>query len=585
MDVVGVDFGTTNVRISAWDSDQDLPPQPQVIGLGADGATTMPAVVALRRLPGGEVSVTVGEEADSEIDEANKTLVIRNIKRHALSNDRYVNRHLEVRTAQQASPRWPPTWWNPEKRCVQVWGQEFPVWDLIRNILAEALRRAGVGEGFEWRAGCPVHAGLDYRRELTRVLTQLTGSGSMNWVVEEPILFLILLDKLGSLSDSRIDGSFLVYDFGGGSFDCALVEFQEDDSPMIVYGADGHPLLGGSDVDDMLTEKLGYRGQPDLMRKAKERLSPDTPSETLADGTVLSYNDLESTLVDGGFVEQSLNSIRDAYMGAKVLWKRREGEDDPPVGEVISRDSKTGAEQFVWQLTLSDLTKDVDEIILFGGPTRAPHFRENLSSRFGDRKIKNASEMLPELPGLADLELVGVSMGACYSYEDSYSPLYVNRLPARVTLENLYSGDKVEYEPFDHLTPNFNPFELFRSQEMPPQPALVRFKTFGETIQLTVTLPNGVVESQTFVDKRVNARLIRHTLQLVIDRLGRVGVIQSSEKAGPKKFTVLEDTPWQTGRQRDALQRLFEQQRVYATRRREKGLFYATQLPWEYPTP
>ena len=35
MRVVGIDFGTSNVRISTWDSDQDLPPEPKLIGLSA----------------------------------------------------------------------------------------------------------------------------------------------------------------------------------------------------------------------------------------------------------------------------------------------------------------------------------------------------------------------------------------------------------------------------------------------------------------------------------------------------------------------------------------------------------------------
>ena len=73
MRVVGIDFGTSNVRISTWDSDQDLLPEPKLIGhqpattisqVGDPDTTTMPAVVALRREQDGEVTVIVGEEAD-----------------------------------------------------------------------------------------------------------------------------------------------------------------------------------------------------------------------------------------------------------------------------------------------------------------------------------------------------------------------------------------------------------------------------------------------------------------------------------------------------------------------------------------
>ena len=83
MQVIGVDFGTTNVRIATWDSEQDLPPEPKLIGAGA--TTVMPAVVALRREAGGKVSIIAGEEAASGTGGPDDTVVIPNIKRLALS--------------------------------------------------------------------------------------------------------------------------------------------------------------------------------------------------------------------------------------------------------------------------------------------------------------------------------------------------------------------------------------------------------------------------------------------------------------------------------------------------------------------
>ena len=585
MIVVGVDFGTTNVRIATWESDGDLPPDPIAIGSGSDGTTAMPAVVALRRQPGGDISVIVGEEADSEIDDPNDTVVIRNIKRYALSNDAYVSRYLEVANVYEKTPKWPPTWWNPQEHCVEVWGRRFPVWDLIGSILAEAFRRADVGEAFEWRAGCPVHAGFDYRRELTRALCQVTGNGNIDWIVQEPILFMTLAYRLGGLDNARIEGSYLVYDFGGGSFDCALVEIAGD-GEMTVYGADGHPLLGGADIDQVLTDRLSYRGQTDLLRKAKERLSPTNPSETLADGTAVTIRDLESTLAYGEFVEQSLNSMRDAYMVAKVVWKRYGGEDDPPIGPMLTR---SGPTSFVWELSLDDLARDVDGIILFGGPTKSSYFRQRLSAQFGEQKIKDASELLH---GVSESELVGVSMGACYSYQDSYSPLYVNRLPVRVVLENLQSGDRVEYEPFESFTQPIGRFDPFVSAPLSVQPALVDRGMFGETIRLTISRTDGSVQAQTSIDEIIDTRLIGYTLKLVIDRYGRVGVEQTHVRTTgdryrmpTKRFMIFSDTPWQTGLQRRALQRLFEQESEFQRRHDERTSSHINRRPWDYPLP
>ena len=93
MQVVGVDFGTTNVRIATWDSDQpDLPPQPHLIGDG--DSYNMPAAVAFQRQPGGEVTPVVGQDADV-LRDGPDTVVVRNIKRWALSDDPFVSWHLE----------------------------------------------------------------------------------------------------------------------------------------------------------------------------------------------------------------------------------------------------------------------------------------------------------------------------------------------------------------------------------------------------------------------------------------------------------------------------------------------------------
>ncbi len=589
MQVVGVDFGTTNIRISTWDSEQNESPRPRDIGTGPI-ETAMPAVVALRRQPGGEVEVIIGEEADSLRDVPNQIEVIRNIKRYALSGDSYVNWHLEVRNAQEESPGWPKSSWNSAEGSFRVWDGTFPVWDLIQHILAEALRRAGIEGEYEWRAGCPVHANLEYRKELASALSRLTGKGNVHWIAEEPVLFLTLARRLGDLTE----GSYLVYDFGGGSFDCALVEVQGDE--MLVYGADGHPLLGGSDIDEGLEKRLDYDGQPDLFRQAKERLNVNNTSETLADGTVLTITDLEYVLRNHKFVPKSLSTLRDAYVGGKTLWKRGGGEDDPPVGEVINRDSQSGAVRFVWQLMWDDIVGDVDKIILVGGPTRSEHFYQELSKRLGADKIVTASEMLPTLQETPDLELVSISMGACYSYDGiganqqatplgSLVPMYANRLPASVTLENLETGDKVEYNAFDNLAPNSEPFGEFVSAALPAQPALVRSDRYPNTIEMTIVYPNGLVERRAPIDERIDERLIGYTLRLVIDRFGRVGVEQASEKTDPKGFVIWTDTPWQTEGQRKALQRLFEQQERYEQEQRRRGYANINRLPWNYPTP
>ncbi len=544
----------------------------------------MPAVIALRRQEDGEISFIVGEDADSLPDDPDNPdaplLVVRNIKRLAMSTDTYVNWHLEVRNAHEQTAQWPPQWWNAEKRCVQRWGKEFPVWELIGHILSEAFSRTSINGEFEWRAGCPVHANFEYRAGLSQTLSQLTGKGKLNWIIEEPILFLTLARRLGNLEE----GSYLVYDIGGGSFDCALIEFREGVERRVVYGADGHPLLGGSDIDEQLRKKLGYDGPLDLLRKAKENLTRQNPSVTLGNGTILTLDDVEEVLREGRFIEKTVMTMRDAYIGSKVLWKRSHEEDAPPIGEVIALNGEAGAQRFVWQLMWDDMAEDVDGIFLFGGPTNTAYVFETLSSRFGAHKLMTATDVLPTLTGTPDLELVGLSYGACYS-EDSYPPLYLNRLPMRVTLQNLQTGTAVEYEPFQNFASTFNPFSQFISEPLSQEIATTRSQLYPKTFELTITYPDGLISKQEFVDKYINSSLKAYTLRLVIDRYGRIGVEQESAISEPKRFLVIEEAPWQTEEQRQALQRLLEQQRQYEATQRQQARATVNRLPWQYPTP
>ena len=124
MQIVGVDFGTSNVRIATWDDESQLAPRSILIGKG-EGAATMPAVIAFQR----DAPPLVGEAADELTDGADAdTVVVRNIKRWALTSDLYVDSHLK-----EISKVTPPCWWNEETRCVKAFGEEFPVWDVIRQ--------------------------------------------------------------------------------------------------------------------------------------------------------------------------------------------------------------------------------------------------------------------------------------------------------------------------------------------------------------------------------------------------------------------------------------------------------------------
>ncbi len=552
MEIVGIDFGTTNVRISTWDPDDPNAglPQPRLIGRG--DTTVMPVVVALQRQAGGEVTVVVGEDADALEDEDN-TLVIRNIKRWALSGDSYVQWRLEI-----SQTGW-PTWWNPEMGCVEAWGEHFQVRDLIGDILREAVNRAGLQSPFEWRAGCPVQSGYDYRSMLSEVMAGLAGEGRVEWVVDEPVLFLAAAQRnIDPDSEFKLEGSFLVYDLGGGSFDCAIVEVRSD-GEMIVFGADGDPLLGGSNVDRELAASLEYEGPQNLLRLAKEQATPETPSVPVTGNLSLSWDDVQRELKSCNFIQRSLMAMRDAYITAStVVW-----------GSVVDEREDTGQVNFVWQRDYSDLARDLDGVIMFGGPTRSPFFAENLSRWFGDTKVIQARDLIG---GVADPELIGISMGACYFPSGDNFHQVPTRLPYRVALENTSTGrleDTVQYRPHQHFVDNFKPADQFESPWLPQE------RDNPQEYELTITDPDGVVLERQPVDGYLEPgnRQPATSLRLVIDRLGPVYVEKRSEGVGlpwTKRVTVVETPPWQSDEQRLMLDSLREREQRRGEERRQR---------------
>ena len=566
MEIVGIDFGTTNVRISTWDPDDPNAGLPQSRLIGRGDTTVMPVVVALQRQGEGDVSIVVGEDADA-LENTDDTLVIRNIKRWALSNDSYVKWRLEI-----SETGW-PVWWNPEQGCVEAWGQHFAVKELIGVMLREAVSRANLPERFEWRAGCPVQSGYDYRSMLAEALSEIAGQGRVEWVIDEPVLFLAAAQRnIDPDSQQRLQGAYLVYDLGGGSFDCALVDVR-DDGEMIVFGADGDPLLGGSNVDAELAASLQYEGPQNLLRLAKEQVTPENASVAVSGNVTLGWDDVEKELKACNFIQRSLMSMRDAYISALSVVG----------GSVTEPDEETGEVRFVWQRDYSDMARDLDGVIMFGGPTRSPFFKENLDRWFGNTRVMRAEELIG---GVADPELTGVSMGACYFPSGDNFHQVPTRLPYQVALENTSTGrdeDAVRYQPHQHFVESFKPAEQYES------PWLSQKRENPQEYELTITDPDGVVLERQSVDGFLEEgkRQPATGLRLVIDRLGPVYVEKRSEGVGlpwSKRVTVVENPPWQTEEQRERLETLRQRQRE-----RERGRAAQAQLQlesqYEHPEP
>ena len=555
--IVGIDFGTTNVRIAQWDVDSEQNPTSSLIGRG--GGITMPAVIAFRRQPGGNVTTDVGEDAD-QLPDGPDVQVIRNIKRWALGSDPYVHYQLEGRLDQQDDP-W-PTWWDPDSRSVRLWNKTVPVQEVIRLIVKEALIRANLdGDVTEWRAGCPVSSDLTYRKALIAALADVGCSGKIRWIAEEPVLLLALGAQIGSLQD----GAYLVYDLGGGSFDCAIAEISG--GHITVLSEEGLPTLGGMNVDDALKARLLYEGSDQILRVAKELVSSGSNTRApLPGGYTLTTQDVEIALEEGRFAEKTLFAALDAYKKAKLLWKRP--DEAPPIGESLGNKS-------VWSLNYEDMVRDIDKVLLVGGPTRSPYFRNQLDEVFGKEKIETTEELV-RAAGREDINeatLTALSHGACYMHDDQYVPITVDRIPATITLRVTDGSSGDRYEAFQKLGWG-NPM-MSTTPMTPHKGEWVAIPSLSDrsehkiySYSVSIDSPDGdslyaPISREMRLPSEGPTRPRVDRIRIILDCLGGVwGELEAGMSSPIRERVPIAQSPiWQTEIQREKMEHLYEEQK------------------------
>lgn len=572
--IVGIDFGTSNVRISQWDADSGE--NPSSCQIGSQSPFAMPTVIAFQRQPDGEVVTIYGDDADALDDRAPDVEVARNIKRWVLTSDAYVRQQVLLHLAQRGESQ--PKWWDFKTRTIRVWDDAVVVngEDAIKQILKQAISKSGLaGTVAEWRAGCPVDSDLAYRRALVSALDELGCEGRVEWITEEPLLLLALGRETGILSD----GYYLIYDLGGGSFDCAIVEVRGEQ--LAVLSNEGLPL-GGTDIDDKLIEGLGYDGPVQILRIAKEQLySDDGVTEIdLGGGQTVSRQDIDLALDGfiGNFVNETLRAVLNAYKRAQLL-----------IDESTSQEG--------WQASIDSVEGVIDRVLVVGGPTRMPYFTDRLTDIFGTENVVTADELTrsADRADILDPTLTMLSHGACYMQGKSYIPLTVDRIPAKITLR-VTDGHTVEedsYEPFVRLSASrlLAPYEgrLIIRRDPYNQVDTVLDPTVDSTYSVVITSPDG---DTLYESDPQEMRMPRNgytgpradRIKLVVDRLGGVTVVLGAgfvHVPSPLEDTidVIPDPQWQIDLRTEGGSGTLAGERLEQGRRRLPELGSGTQAP------
>ena len=339
----GIDLGTTNSLVASVKSGS------AVCLADEDGNTSLPSVV--RYLGNGETVVGKEALAAQKTDPQN---TVSSAKR------------LIGRTLSEIDAAHLPYRFGQSEKIIELHtknGIKTPI-DVSADILASLKARAEQSLGGELvGAVITVPAYFDdAQRQATKDAARLAGINVLR-LLNEPTAAAIAYGL-----DNAAEGTFVVYDLGGGTFDVSVLQLSK--GLFEVKATGGNSALGGDDFDHRLfchiVEKnnLSLTDERDvqllfgLVRAAKEELSsqPETRVQAaLSNGTTL---DTHITRAEFHALTQ--------HLVAKTLEPVKQALKDAGVSK-----------------------SDIKGVIMVGGATRMLHVQQAVGAFFGQTPLNN----------------------------------------------------------------------------------------------------------------------------------------------------------------------------------------------------
>ena len=331
---VGIDLGTTNSLIAIVLADG----KPHALAVD-EGSTLLPSVVHYGA-GGGPGSVVIGRPARRLAAEFPRDTIA--------SVKRFMGRSSADPETRRLSPYRFAEGDSSVVRFVVAGGRVVNPVEVSAEVLRALRTRA------EDRLGIKVNQAVitvpayfdDAQRQATKEAGRLAGLEVLR-LLNEPTAAALAYGL-----DKRSQGTFAVYDLGGGTFDISVLQLHEGVFEVKAVGGDS--ALGGDDFDRALAEILlgeqdrtphKVRQAIDAARQAKEDLTRAEVAEAM--GRQINRSQLEAAIRP--LIEKTGGPVRRALKDAGV----------PASG------------------------KGLDGVILVGGSTRVPAVRRYVRELFG----------------------------------------------------------------------------------------------------------------------------------------------------------------------------------------------------------
>lgn len=173
-------------------------------------------------------------------------------------------------------------------------------------------------------------------------------------------------------------GYWLVYDFGGGTFDAAIMKAEDGTIHVVNHGGDN--FLGGSNIDWDIVEKLilpelkGNYNLPNFVRGNKKWTTAFAIIKRAAEDVKIQLSRSDSAYLEGC-------QFKDADGEQIELNLKLTRDDLINVAEPIIMRSVEICKRVLKEKNFSPSA--IERVILVGGPTLAPYFREILKDHLG----------------------------------------------------------------------------------------------------------------------------------------------------------------------------------------------------------
>jgi molecular chaperone DnaK len=325
--VFGIDLGTTYSAI-AYINDYS---QPEVIR-NREGDETTPSVVFFES----KTNYVVGKEAK------NGALVFRE------QTVSLIKRQMGTQTK------------------LEFFGEPFfpeTVSAIILKDLADYAREATGIDATDVVITVPAYFGLA-EKEATLQAGQIAGL-NVRGIITEPVAAALSAGLKGEANKT-----LLVYDLGGGTFDCTVMKISPDGVEVLV--TDGNRVLGGADWDSLLFDLVAEKF------RSQANLSEDpTEDEDFAQRLLTEVEACKFTLSrrEKASVKCSFGSALEMVEVTRAEFEAASKHLVEETLEIVARAMDAA------QSKSPDIS--YDEVLLVGGSSRMPMIEDALKQRFG----------------------------------------------------------------------------------------------------------------------------------------------------------------------------------------------------------